>query len=156
MISAYRLVKTKWADCAFDGEGAKRFGGRWNSKGMPCVYVSSSESLAMLEVLVHLQNRSALEHYTLYQLTIKPSLLMTVASEDLPNNWMEHPAPSETARFGDGWLKSRASLALELPSTIVPREKNYLVNIAHPNFNDFVGTACELNFSFDHRLVWDK
>ena len=56
MITVYRIVKTKWAETAFDGEGARLFGGRWNSKGQSCVYLAGSESLAILEILVHLDN----------------------------------------------------------------------------------------------------
>ncbi|WP_144431164.1 RES family NAD+ phosphorylase, partial [Pseudomonas syringae pv. coryli] len=52
MIAVYRLVKRKWLAQAFDGEGAKLYGGRWNSKGNACVYCAGSESLALLEVLV--------------------------------------------------------------------------------------------------------
>ncbi|MBI5171468.1 MAG: RES domain-containing protein [Candidatus Melainabacteria bacterium] len=37
-----------------DGEGARLFGGRWNSPGLPAIYTSSHLSLAALELLVHL------------------------------------------------------------------------------------------------------
>ena len=55
MIKAVRLVSPRYADIAFDGEGARRYGGRWNSKDTSMVYAASS--LAALEMLVHRKGR---------------------------------------------------------------------------------------------------
>lgn len=63
------------------------------------------------------------------------------------------PAPSETAEIGDDWLKSNSSLALKIPSTIVIREANYLINIKHVNFPKALSTHIKLDFKFDNRLV---
>lgn len=54
-LSTFRIVKSRWASTAFDGEGARLHGGRWNSVGTRMVYTSASRSLAALEILVHLQ-----------------------------------------------------------------------------------------------------
>ena len=54
MPEAWRIVKEKHAAAAFSGEGAARNGGRWNSRGVRLIYTSSTESLAALETLVHL------------------------------------------------------------------------------------------------------
>ena len=51
---AWRIVKAKHAATAFDGEGARLFGGRWNSPGTRMIYTSATLSLAALESLVHL------------------------------------------------------------------------------------------------------
>ena len=59
MIRAWRLIKAVHADDAFSGEGARRGGGRWNSKGVRIVYTSESLSLATLEVMVHTAYYSA-------------------------------------------------------------------------------------------------
>lgn len=64
-MRAYRLVKARYADTAFDGSGAKAHGGRWNSKGVTMVYASDSVALAALELLVHL-HRSVLQQYVLF------------------------------------------------------------------------------------------
>ena len=56
MLKAVRLVSPQYVDNAFDGEGARRYGGRWNSKGTSIVYAASSLALAALEMLVHLIN----------------------------------------------------------------------------------------------------
>ena len=148
----YRLVKKKWAYAAFDGEGAKRHGGRFNSKGKACVYVSASESLAILEVLAHLDYQDLLEHYALFTLPLPTDDMLQLAIDDLPTDWRSEPAPPETAFIGDQWLDSQSSLVLAVPSVIVPREYNYLINPAHPKFAATIGAARELEFTPDTRL----
>src|SRR5437764_448299 len=56
-LRAWRIVKAKHAATAFSGDGAKKFGGRWNSPGIPAIYLAGSTSLAILEMLVHLQSQ---------------------------------------------------------------------------------------------------
>ncbi|NYT79794.1 RES domain-containing protein [Alcaligenaceae bacterium] len=153
MVFAFRLVKKKWASSAFDGEGAKQFGGRFNSKGNACVYLASSESLAILEVMVHLEENSLLQHYMLYRLAIPAQSILQLNVEKLPGSWREDPAPSQTAAIGDEWLKANASLALAVPSAIVPREENYLINPSHADFQALVQTAEPLTFQADRRLL---
>ncbi|WP_447894575.1 RES family NAD+ phosphorylase [Vreelandella sp. GE22] len=151
-VQAYRLVKRKYQETAFDGEGARLYGGRWNSPGNACVYVASSESLALLEIMVHLESYRLLNAYALLRLTLPAESILRVGVEDLPDNWQEAPAPAETAELGDGWLASKQSLALALPSVIVPRELNYMLNPAHPLFDQITTTAEELPLQADSRL----
>ena len=54
MPSAWRIVRAARVNSAFTGEGARIYGGRWNSRGTAVIYVSEHESLAALELLVHL------------------------------------------------------------------------------------------------------
>jgi RES domain-containing protein len=54
-ITGWRIFKKKHKASALTGEGARRFGGRWNSRGVGVIYTSASPSLAILEILVHLQ-----------------------------------------------------------------------------------------------------
>ena len=151
-VYAYRLVKRKYQDTAFDGEGARLYGGRWNSPGRACVYVASSESLALLEIMVHLESYRLLDAYALLRLTLPTVSILSVGVEDLPDNWQEAPAPSETAELGDGWLTSGQSLALALPSVVAPREFNYMLNPGHPLFDPIVAAAEPLPFKPDPRL----
>lgn len=151
-VHAYRLVKRKYQDTAFDGEGARLYGGRWNSPGHACVYVASSESLALLEIMVHLESYRLLDAYALLRLTLPAESILRVGTEDLPDNWQEAPAPAETAELGDGWLASGQSLALALPSVVVPREFNYMLNPGHPLFDPVIATAEPLSFKPDPRL----
>ena len=51
-MRVFRLCRANFP--AYDGEGAYRVGGRWNSKGTRVLYMSENRSLAVLEILVHL------------------------------------------------------------------------------------------------------
>lgn len=152
-MQAYRLVKKKWASTALDGEGAKRYGGRWNSRGVPCLYLAGSESLALLEIMVHLEDHALLEHYALFQLDVPQQAILHLSPDALPENWREEPAPADTAAIGDEWLRRGASLALAVPSVVVPRELNYLINPAHPQFDALTRTVRRLEFLPDARLL---
>lgn len=65
---------------------------------------------------------------------------------------MVEPAPASTAEIGDSWLESQSSLALAVPSVVVPRETNYLINPAHVSFKAMVDEAREMSFAPDKRL----
>ncbi|REL27753.1 RES domain-containing protein [Thalassotalea euphylliae] len=153
-LPIYRIIKKKWVENAFDGEGARRFGGRWNSKGQGCVYVASSESLALLELLVHFHAKTVLSNYAVIKSYLDKEHVMTLGV--LPENWRSEPAPPQTARVGDQWLASEQSLALMVPSVIVLREFNYLLNPAHPAMQSIIDSAQTLNLSIDPRLVETK
>lgn len=153
MITAYRIVKQKWADSAFDGEGARLYGGRWNSTGRPCIYLAGSESLAILEILVHLNSSKTIEGYVLYSVEIDETSTMFLSVDNLPDNWQEDPAPQETAEIGDDWLAENESVALAVPSTIVTREQNYIINTNHPQFDEILETVKQLELAMDKRLV---
>lgn len=148
----YRLVHSKWGSQAFDGEGARLYGGRWNSKGQLCVYAAGSEALAILEILVHLNNRAPLTQYRLFQLTISADDVLSVSLANLPAGWRQQPASIDTARIGDNWLAQNASLALSVPSVIAPRENNFLLNPKHARFNDILASVKQLDFMPDPRL----
>ena len=147
----YRILKRKWLDTAFDGEGARRFGGRWNNKSKPCIYMAGSESLAILEVLVHIESDAILNAYCLIRSVLPNSEIMTLGT--LPKNWRTEPAPPDTANFGDQWLKSKQSLALQVPSVIVPRESNYILNPLHQGMQTVINNAEEIDLSIDPRLL---
>lgn len=150
--TGYRLVKKKWSKQAFDGEGARRYGGRWNSKGKRCVYLASTPSLALLEIMVHLDDYSLLADYTLYQIALPESSLQKLDSDSLANDWDADPAPLSSAQIGDEWLASLTSCALYVPSTIVPMESNILLNPAHPQYAEALTTITEVSFRADPRL----
>jgi len=151
-LRGYRLVKKRWSGQAFGGEGARRYGGRWNSKGRRCLYLASTASLALLEIMVHLDDYSLLADYLLYQMEIPESSLLELDSDSLPGDWDADPAPLSTARIGDEWLTNLSSAGLYVPSTIVSMENNILVNPAHPQYAGILKTITEVDFMADTRL----
>ena len=151
-VTAWRIVKHKYsAEKAFDGEGARRYGGRWNSRGTPVVYTAQSQSLAVLEMLVHLDNADLLLNYIFYPVTIPDSLIDSVADASLPQEWQYDPALPRLREIGDAWVASGASAVLRVPSSVVPSEYNYLLNPKHGEFGKMkVGSA--VGYRFDPRL----
>jgi RES domain-containing protein len=148
----FRICKTKRAREAFDGEGAFRFGGRWNSRGTRIVYTAGSLALAALEMLVHLDDDSMLFEYSFVPAEVPPELILPVEEyRALPKNWSASPAPSAIQRIGDAWAREKASAVLEVPTSIIPREKNYLLNPAHADFSR-IKLGEPQGFAFDTRL----
>ena len=134
MPRVWRVVKRTRAASAFDGKGAQRFGGRWNSAGRRVVYVSASKSLALLELVVHLDVAQGIPRLAAFAFELDEQLIEAVPAERLPRQWRTLRGRSATQQLGDAWLVSGRTLALAVPSAIVPEESNYLLNPAHPAF----------------------
>ncbi len=136
----------------FDGEGAFRFGGRWNSRGIRILYTAGSLSLAALEMLVQLNDEEILLSYSFASAEFDESLILPIEEfQTLPDDWNVSPPPLEIQRIGDAWAETQASVVLKVSTSILPVEFNYLINIRHPEF-----TKTKLGkpqpFTFDKRL----
>ena len=156
MIRAWRIVKRHYADSAFHGEGARRFGGRWNRPGRPVVYVSESRALATLEILVGLGSSGPLPAWVRIGVRFPESIVTDVedllAPGGLPAGWDATPPTFTSQGIGDRWLEESASAVLRVPSVIVPAESNFLLNPNHPAFARIeIGELEEL--LLDPRLV---
>jgi RES domain-containing protein len=151
MPTSWRVVKRQHAATAFDGKAAQRFGGRWNPIGLPAVYTSASKSLALLEVLVHLDVDS-LPPMVAFRVELDASHLERLPAARLPRGWRTSRGLPATQQIGAEWLSSQRSLALAVPSSIVPEEENYILNPVHPSFADLkLGRATP--FLLDPRLA---
>lgn len=149
----YRIVKAARRGDAFDGMGAKLYGGRWNSRGVPVVYAADSPALAALEILVHLRRSELLGRYALLSVEMAEPGIMLLAEPALPADWRRQAPPASTQAVGDAWALGGESMALAVPSVLVPIHSNYLLNPAHPQFGELLGTLREEPFDFDSRLV---
>ena len=149
-LRAWRIVKRKHQGDAFSGEGARLYGGRWNSPGTPLVYMAESQSLAALEMLVHLESQELLFSYVAFEVNFD-STLVTDLESSLPKGWDEEPVPRKIRLMGDKWIKEKSSPILRVPSAIVTSERNYLLNPAHQLFEKVqIGQAAP--FRVHHRL----
>ena len=151
-VSAWRIVKVKYAAMAFSGEGAKRDGGRWNSIGTAVVYTSESTSLAMLEMLVNIESQELLKRYVLFEVTFDEALVQAVDPMALPKTWRRSPPPPAVQRVGDLWVAAGGSAVLKVPSVIVAEGWNYMLNPAHPDFAKIV-IGPKQPARFDSRLL---
>lgn len=135
---AWRLCEVVDPKRAFNGEGARLYGGRWNFKGTSMVYTSASPSLAMLEILVHVEPMLLKRDLFRFRLELPDRGIETLDTGELPAGWREHPPVNRTRALGSEWVKSRRSLGLAVPSALVPEERNILLNPAHPAFAKLV------------------
>jgi RES domain-containing protein len=148
----YRLVKQRYAATAFDGYGARTYGGRWNSPGSGCVYLGSSRALCVLESLVHLSIADLAHDYVMLSIAIPESLIAQLDIHALPRDWQHDPAPQSTKDIGDGWLAdSDHGLVLKVPS-ILTGEWNALFNPQHPAAAAALATVSRQPFFFDPRF----
>ena len=81
-VRVWRIAKVERACSVEDmlnGEGASRYGGRWNPKGMPAVYCSENSSLAALEVLANLVSPSTFPDHRILDLDVPDDAIAVVS-----------------------------------------------------------------------------
>lgn len=133
-ITAWRITRKNYVKNAFSGEGAKIFGGRWNPIGYPMVYVAQNLSLAILELIVHLNDDSDITRFVAIPVTFDKSLVHVLPQSQLPDNWFDLPISEQSQMVGKKWLEQQQSVLLQVPSSVVPSESNFLINPLHPQF----------------------
>ena len=147
----WRLIKPQFSP-GLDGEGSRLWGGRWNSPGTPVVYTASSLALAALEYFVgipsHLRKPGDLPILVAVAVQVPDHLLHPFDMASLPENY----GIADCRVAGDGWSVGQASLGLMVPSQVIRREMNILLNPAHPDMPQ-VQVAVSEPFFFDDRLV---
>ncbi len=149
----YRITKKKYV-LDTSGEGARRVGGRWNSPGQPMLYTADSVALAALEYLVHIRQMNVLpENVVVAAVEISDDLILTPPIDQLPSDWMDSPYGHGGRHFGDSWLAEKKSLAVRVPSVMLPVGEgwNYLINPAHPEIHP-ANISERAPFTFDARL----
>lgn len=155
MIHGFRIVKRRYAPtaaAAFDGEGARRFGGRWNSRGCRLAYASSTLALAAFELLVNVDRASAPDDLVSIHVEIPGGVRQErVNAGELPAGWRNWPATSDLQEIGDRWITSGSSVCLVVPSAVIPSEDNILLNPLHPEFFKLRFEE-PVEFRFDDRL----
>ena len=134
--TVWRLTRQEYADDAFSGEGARRYGGRFNSAGRRAVYTAESLALALVETLAGLTDYEDLYRYVFFQITLDERNVEILSQDELPAGWDARPPATASRKQGDAWLAERRSLALRVPSVVVPHSYNYVLNPAHLAFGE--------------------
>lgn len=146
-----------WRICSrrhapFDGEGARRFGARWNHRGTAIVYTSESLSLAALEYFVNLDSDLAPGDLVFVSADIPEDVtIKRVEATELPKDWRRYPALEALQDMGTKWAERASSAVLVVPSAVIPEERNYLLHPAHPDFKRISFTRPKA-FHFDPRM----
>lgn len=135
-IKVWRITSEKYAGSTFSGKGAETYGGRFNSVGTPVVYTSGSLALATLEMLAKLNERGRLADRVCIPAVFDEDQVVACETSDLPELWDARPYVPASQKVGDRWVDNEESLVLRIPSVVVPREHNYLINPTHPDFDD--------------------
>ena len=152
MLTAWRLVHKRKVNEAFTGAGSRRYGGRWNHKGIGVVYVSDSLALAALEIMVHASSYQALRDYVSMKVLFPKALVIDLNDIDrLPKDWRADPPPIRLKEIGKKWYFDQTSAVLKVPSAIIPTEFNYVLNPRHPDFKK-IAINQATPFKFDQRL----
>ena len=118
------------------GLGGLAHAARWNRSGHPILYTAANASLATLEMVVHVRPDLFGER-TLLELELPTDSLEVISEQAFIQLLRNAPAgdlEAKTREFGSSWLRERRSLALEVPSFVMPIERNYLLNPLHPEF----------------------
>lgn len=147
----WRLCRKLHAASAFSGEGARLYGGRWNSAGVGIVYTSPSLALAAVETFVNLEPNLIPDDLVAIEAEI-PDDIQTerIDLNSLPRKW--HELRDESLRsFGDRWILTAETLALHVPSAAIRGEWNVLLNPEHPDFRK-VKVGKPRAFAFDLRM----
>jgi RES domain-containing protein len=140
------------------GEGARRYGARWNPKGLAAVYASYHLATAVLESLVHLGRRKQPANRYVVRIEVDDAVLsdstvgiVVFGAADLPSDWDANPPLYASQRFGEEQFR-RNRIGFAVPSVVVQEELNLVLNPAHPAFRKAVKAKIVRSFAFDQRL----
>jgi RES domain-containing protein len=151
-LAAWRLDAARHAVDWDSGEGAWRAGGRWNSKGVRCVYCSIDPATAILEVAVHkgFETLDIVPHVLTRVVIGTPSTVHVVRPDDIPNaNWLVPGIPSAGQQaFGDALLGRHRFVVL--PSAVSRHSWNLLFLAARASGG--YRLASQERFALDPRL----
>lgn len=151
MMYVYRISGANHAN-DLTGTGARLAGGRWNRRGIPVLYTSSSRALATLEVLVHIPVAYIPKEYRLLTIQIPEDSITSIPLNDLPDNWDSLTPLPELTFYSENWIQENRYLCLKVPSAIVQGEYNFLINPLHSRFNQVMIVQNE-PYRFDPRLL---
>ncbi|MCF0056158.1 RES family NAD+ phosphorylase [Dyadobacter sp. CY356] len=148
----YRIAKKKERSNDLTGQGAAKEGGRWNSEGVFCLYTSESRALAMLELLVHVDETELPPNLFVMTIEIENSaLFFEIDDKDLPPDWRntENLALKE---MGDEIFRIKEYIGIKARSAVMPQEYNFVLNPLFPSYYDLVKVIAVEDYIPDNRL----
>jgi RES domain-containing protein len=148
-VICWRITRYVHAANPLSGEGSARSGNRWNSQGVRIGYTSTSRALAVLEMLAHVTRDTVPRDIVLIPVEIPDVLVEELEQTLKTRNVLPHGDQSRLT--GDAWIRAGSSTGLLVPSAALTRERNLLINPAHPGFARVKFHAAERNF-LDKRL----
>lgn len=133
-LVVWRIAARRYRQALFSGEGTLRHGGRWLPPGCRVIYCAENLALALLEYRVNYPLPD-MPPLVAASLTLPGTLKIQAPSvAKLPRGWFHPEQPAACRELGAQWWREGKSAVLKLPSAIVRREYNYLINTEHPDF----------------------
>lgn len=150
-MEVFRLVREKYS-YKLTGKGAALNGARWNSAGVEIIYTASNRSLAMAEVIVHVDLLTLADDYHMLTVYIPDDIsFKKLTPADLPENWNAFPNPASTPAIGDRFVIENQYCILMIPSSVTKGDYNLLINPNHADFAKIKIINIE-KFPFDKRI----
>lgn len=151
-MRVYRIVKAEKRTTDLTGTGAYNEGGRWNSEGVYALYTSEHSALAMLEVLVHVDESELPPDMFIMTIEIAEAApIFTIADEDLPANW-RLPENIVLKEMGDAIFAEKKWLGIKVRSAVMQDSFNYVLNPLFPGYYDLVKVVAVQPLAVDKRL----
>lgn len=149
---AWRICKEKHSATPLDGEGARRFPGRWNHLNTPVAYCAESASLAAMETLVHADAEDLPSDTVCVCVEIPDGLpVRTLSIGALPAGWDAPSGPVALKDLAGKWISDAQEAVLIVPSAVVNLENLVLINPLHSDAARIKVISSE-PFIFDPRL----
>lgn len=150
-MKLFRIVKSKYR-FELSGAGVSRSGNRWNSKGLEVIYTAESRALALLELTAHIPIELLKNNFVLLEIEVPENVhTQQLNLNDLPVKWKDFPPSHETQQLGNQFLTNFEKCILKVPSVLVHREFNFLINPKHADFKQI--RICEVfEMDLDRRL----
>lgn len=144
----YRIALSKYADSL---KASKR-AARWNPNEVETIYTSANRALACLENVVHRGKLGLSQVFSVMTIEIDDQIKKEkILLNDLPDNWKEFEQMPLTQALGGKWISKNKTAILEVPSSVIDDEVNYLINPKHPDF-EFIKLIKTDPFMFDKRI----
>ena len=144
----YRIVLTKYAGKLIASGRAAR----WNPNDVDMIYAASSRALACLENAVHRDQIGLKQVFSVMTINCPDNIAIAgVRLSELPAGWLEYENMFITQHIGERWIRESPTAILQVPSSIIEEEVNYLLNPKHPDFKK-IKVAKTQPFVFDSRI----
>lgn len=144
----FRIVLAKYSGALYASGRAAR----WNPNDVKMIYTASSRSLACLENVVHRDKIGLSMAFNLMVIECPDQIkIKTIPIEVLPENWADFDQMIKTQHIGANWIAKNETAILQVPSSVVKEEVNFLINPLHKEF-ELIRIVKPQPFLFDGRI----
>lgn len=130
------------------GRGGTMGDGRWHRKGVHITYCADHPSTALLEILVHATRVTVPDVYQLIEIDVPDDV--SISDANLPAGWERNLGISQ--KVGMEFLASGEAALLRVPSVIMPKASNLLINPQH-RASTRISIVETYRYPFDSRLL---